>query len=247
MTDGPIPKVEQGKALDGQMSAAARDLILVLGTLFAVKTTLLPFDNWWSYAGPISLLAAVAVASWCLHDRKQTWADLGLKKPENMPKMLLWALLAMVVTMAAGIVANIIVTSVFSGNAGEIDPRYSGRFADVPGNTGLYIYWIMVSWVVGAFAEEMVFRAMLISRFEQLSSKLRYAPVLAVMLQSVIFGQQHFYYQGLSGALATGAIAAVSGALYLLIKRNLWPLILSHGLANMLGLTLIYTGIQPPG
>jgi membrane protease YdiL (CAAX protease family) len=39
----------------------------------------------------------------------------------------------------------------------------------------------------------------------------------------------------------------VSGILYLLFKRNLWPLTLSHGLVNTIGLTLIYTGLQPVG
>lgn len=241
------PKIEPRAGSDEQITAAARDLFVVLGTLLAVKTTLLQFDNWWSYAGPISLLVAVAVATWRLHQRKQTWADLGLKKPVSTTKMLLWTLLALVVTVVVGVIASNIFSWVFNGNVGEIDPRYRDRFADVPGNALLYLYWLTVAWAVGAFAEEMIFRAMLISRFEQLLSKFRYASLMAVMFQSVIFGQQHFYYQGLSGALATGAIAAVSGGLYLLLKRNLWPLILSHGFANMLGLTLIYTGIQPPG
>lgn len=247
MTSRTNRKFPQSTGVGRNIPAAAYDLFAILGTLFAVKSTLLMFDSLWSYAGPISLLSALAVASWCLYSRGGKWADLGLRKPESMPKMLLWSLVAFMITIAAGILANTAVTAAFSGNLGEVDPRYSGRFADVPGNTMLYLYWILVSWVVGAFAEEMLFRAMLISRFEQLLAKFRYAPVMAVMLQSVIFGQQHFYYQGLSGALATGAIALVSGALYLLLKRNLWPLILSHGLANMLGLTLVYTGIQPPG
>lgn len=240
-------KLPQSSGVTGNIPAAAFDLFAVLGTLFAVKSALLMFDSLWTYAGPISLLAALAVASWCLYKRGGKWADLGLRKPESIPKMLLWSLVALMVTMVVGILANIAVTAAFGGDSSEIDPRYSNRFAEVPGSTMLYLYWILVSWVVGAFAEEMLFRAMLISRLEQLLSKFRYAPVAAVMLQSAIFGQQHFYYQGLSGALATGAIAMVSGAMYLLLKRNLWPLVLSHGAANMIGLTLIYTGVQPPG
>jgi uncharacterized protein len=246
MSNGETATFQQNPGPDGP-TAAAGDLVLVLGTLLAFKFVLLQFDSLWTYAGPISLLAALIMASWCLHNRNQKWADLGLKRPENMTKVLLWSFAAMVVTMAAGILANIIGASAVSADLGEIDPRYSNRFADLPGNAMLYLYWVVVSWVVGAFAEEMLFRAMLISRFEKLFSKFRYAPLIAVVLQSIIFGQQHFYYQGLTGALATGAIALVSGALYMFLKRNLWPLILSHGMANMLGLTLIYTGVQPPG
>ncbi len=247
MSQGGMQKFRLNAHPAGGTISAAIDLLLVLGTLFVVKSVLLQFDGLWSLAGPLSLLAAVAVASWCLYSRNENWGDLGLKRPQNIPKMLLWSLVAMVVTMAAGIVVGIILSLAPISDLGEVDPRYSDRFADLPGNARLYLYWIVVAWVIGAFAEEMVFRAMLISRFELLLSKLRYAPVMAVMLQSVIFGQQHFYYQGWSGALATGAIALVSGALYLLLKRNLWPLILSHGFANMIGLTLVYTGVQPPG
>lgn len=225
-------------------AAAARDIFFVLGTLFAVKWGLLQFDSLWTYGGPISLLAALAVASWRLRISKENWADLGLKRPENIRKLLLWSLAAMVVTMAAGILVDALATSAMSGAANAVDPRYSNRFANLPGNLSLYLYWVAVSWIVGAFAEEMLFRAMLISRFERVFSKFRYASLTAILLQSIIFGQMHFYYQGLNGALATGATALISGALYMLLKRNLWPLILSHGFANMIGLTLIFTGVQ---
>lgn len=67
---------------------------------------------------------------------------------------------------------------------------------------------------------------------------------MAIVCQSVGFGQQHLYYQGWAGAVATGATALISGVFYVVLKRNLWPLILSHGLANTLGLTLIFAGVQ---
>ena len=134
-----------------------------------------------------------------------------------------------------------------AGIGSEVDPRYSGRFADLPGNTGRLLYWISVSWIVGGFVEEMLFRAMLQSRFERLLAGNPYSAPIAVVLQAIVFGQQHFYYQGWSGALATGGIALISGALFIFLRRNLWPLIVSHGLANTIGLTLIYSGVQPNG
>ena len=108
-------------------------------------------------------------------------------------------------------------------------------------------YNVAIMGATGAVGEEMLFRGMLISRFERLFAGFRYPVLIAVVLQAVLFGQQHFYYQGLNGALATGGIALISGGAYLLLKRTLWPLILSHGLANSIGLTLIYAGMQPTG
>jgi uncharacterized protein len=226
---------------------AAFDLVLVLGTLFLVKSALLRFDAFWTYAGPISLLASVVVATVCLRRNRERWADLGFNRPASIFRMLSWSAVALVVTMVAGFVIEIAISSAGIERSDGADPRYAGRFAALPGNTGLFVYWVSVSWVVGAFAEEMLFRAMLFTRLERLFSGTAYPVLIAVALQAIVFGQQHFYYQGWSGALATGGIALISGALYLLLKRNLWPLVISHGLANTIGITLIYTGVQSAG
>lgn len=224
---------------------AALDVAFVLGTLFVIKTALLPFEQLWTYAGPISLTASTAVATWRLYRNRESWADLGLRRSASFPRLLAWSAIAFVVTVAAGPAIELAVSSAGIGGT-EIDPRYSRRFADLPGNTPMFVDWLLMSWFVGGFVEEMLFRGMLISRFERLLSGGPVALVLAVVLQSVVFGQQHFYYQGLSGALATGGIALLSGIFYVMFGRNLWPLVLSHGAANTLGLTLIYSGFQPP-
>jgi len=239
--------------VNGTPSNSARiaisDLVFVLGTLFAVKTVLLKFDALWTYAGPIALLASLGVATVCLRLNNEGWGDLGLRRPKSILVALLWTVGILVVTMALGIVIESVVASTITppdGAASEIDQRYANRFADVPGNLPVYLYWLAISWIIGGFTEELLFRGMLISRFERVFSFAPFAVIIAVILQAVIFGQQHLYYQGIGGALATGAIAFVSGGFYLLLKRNLWPLTLSHGLANTIGLTLLYTGFQPP-
>jgi membrane protease YdiL (CAAX protease family) len=56
----------------------------------------------------------------------------------------------------------------------------------------------------------------------------------------MIFGFGHFYYQGLSGWITTGMIGAVIGLLFLLYKRNLWPLIIAHAFVDALGMTSMY-------
>ncbi|MBP6013952.1 MAG: CPBP family intramembrane metalloprotease [Alphaproteobacteria bacterium] len=225
---------------------AALDALFVLGTLFVIKTALLPFDQLWTYAGPISLTASAAVATWRLYRNREGWADLGLRRPAGLTRLLVWPAVVLVVTIAAGPAIELAVSSAGIGGA-EIDPRYSRRFADLPGNTPMFVEWLLLSWFVGGFVEEMLFRGMLISRFERLLSGGPVALAMAVVLQSVVFGQQHFYYQGLSGALATGGIALLSGFFYVMFGRNLWPLVLSHGAANTIGLTLIYCGIQSAG
>jgi len=63
----------------------------------------------------------------------------------------------------------------------------------------------------------------------------RLSTVIAVFLQATIFGVIHFYYQGAFGALTLFAAASFIGLCDVLFGRNLWPLILSHGLLNTLG------------
>ena len=229
--------------------AAARDLILVLGTLYLIKTLLLSIDSLWSAAGPISLLASLTVVALCLKRGKERWSSIGLKRPKSIARALLWTSVVFVVTMGLGFVVEAAVSAV-TGDAStpspSVDERYQDRFAHLPGNLPAYLQWLAIAWIVGGFTEELLFRGFLISRFERLFARTSFAVVLAVLLQAVLFGHQHFYYQGLTGALATGLIALVSGAFYVLLKRNIWPLILSHGLANTLGFTLIYLSVIPP-
>ncbi len=228
---------------------AARDLVLVLGGLYLVKVLLLNIDTLWTYAGPISLVASLGVAFLCLRLGKESWSSIGLKRPESIPGMLLWTVVILVATMGVGVVVESAVSSLFGSAEGvlpEVDERFENRFANLPGNVLVYFQWVAIAWIVGGFVEELLFRGFLISRFERLFSSAPFSIAIAIVLQAVVFGHQHFYYQGMTGALATGTIALVSGTFFVLLKRNIWPLILSHGLANSLALSLIFLGVIPP-
>lgn len=120
----------------------------------------------------------------------------------------------------------------------------NGRFANVPGNISAYIFWVIVAWVIGGFTEELLFRGFMLERFGKLYRQLPFAIGLSVITQAIIFGQQHYYYQGAVGVAATGAIGLVSGIIYVLTQKRLWPLILSHGLANTIGLSLMFFNIN---
>lgn len=221
----------------------AWELVIVLATLFAIKAAMLQFDALWTYAGPISLVVSTIVATAILRKNGERWTDLGLARPRRMSSLLLWSLGALIITIAAG---AFIEAAISAGDfrVDVVDPRYARRFADLPGNASMLVQWLAISWIVGAFVEEMLFRGMLISRFERLIPSVASRSWVAVALQAILFGQQHYYYQGLTGALATGGIALVSGGIFLRSGRTLWPLILSHGVANTIGLTLIFAGVQ---
>ena len=222
------------------------DLVWIIGVLLVSKSLLLRIDEIWAYAGPISLMLTLGVATWRLRRSGEGWSDQGVRRPQSARRLLIQTLIALIVTIAAGILAQSLAVG-FIGAPDEatqaIDARYQGRFEDLPGNTPVFLFWLALAWIVGGFAEEMLFRGALFSRFERLLAGLPLAAIMAILLQAFLFGQQHFYYQGLAGWVANGTIAFVSGALYLAFNRNLWPLILSHGLSNTIGMTLLYLGV----
>jgi len=55
--------------------------------------------------------------------------------------------------------------------------------------------------------------------------------VIALVSSAVIFGLVHSQ-QGPGGMFKVGAIGLVFGLSYLAVGRNLWPLILAHGLLD---------------
>ena len=224
---------------------ALLDLILIFSTLIISKSLLLNVEALWAYAGPIALLLTLGVATWRLRASKQDWRDLGVRRPGKVWHLLVQTLIAFVVTIAVGILAQSLAASLI-GPANEatqaIDARYQGRFDNIPGNLPVFLFWLGIAWIIGGFTEEMLFRGWLFARLERVFAGLPLAAIIGVLLQAILFGQQHFYYQGLSGWVANSTIAVVSGLLFLAFRRNLWPLILSHGLSNTLGMTLLYLG-----
>jgi len=238
------------QAEPSKIQGVALDLILTLGTLFSLKWFLLQFPALWTFAGPISLLASLGVATWCLKRNNETWMSIGFKHDTSWLNLSLWILVALIVTTVLGNLAG--------GLAGSLIPPESpvdeqaqafmaGRFDNVPGNLPVYLYWLVISWVIGAFTEELLFRGFMISRFEKFFSRVPFAIALAILAQALIFGQQHMYYQGVQGLVAMAVIGIFSGMIYVFTKRRLLPLMISHGLANTVGITMIYLGSTGAG
>ena len=70
------------------------------------------------------------------------------------------------------------------------------------------------------------------------------ASAFAVLLPALLFGLGHFYYQGLRGLVMTTAIGIAFGAAFLLLKRNLWPLVLVHGVIDTINFIALYRGLE---
>ncbi len=227
--------------------ASLRDLTLIIGALLISKNLLLQVEALWTFAGPISLLFALCVATICLRKRGSRWGSIGLTRPKSMKQLALWTVIALIVTLGVDILVQSLGTDLFPAPdeaTQAIDARFEGRFDNLLGNLPVYLFWLAVAWIIGGFTEEVLFRGVLFSRFEDFFTGVPFAAFLAIVCQAFLFGQGHYYYQGIAGWVANGAIGVASGVLYLAFKRSLWPLVLSHGLSNTLGMTLLYLGVM---
>lgn len=216
---------------------ALRDLLIVVAVLVAVKQSLLPIT--YLYAGPASTFSAMAVGSYLLWRRGSGWGDLGLRWPQSWLKTCGLTLLTMVAFIAATQSMQLVADLLFDYVGA------SGRFDHVEGNVAAYIGIMLLVWTHGSFFEELLFRAFVIdhsSRF--LGGGLR-ADIAAAILSSIFFGYRHYYYQGMHGALISGAGGLAFALLYIWFgRRNILPLVFAHGIFNSLAQTFRFLGMR---
>jgi membrane protease YdiL (CAAX protease family) len=89
---------------------------------------------------------------------------------------------------------------------------------------------LAVSSIANGCAEELVCRAYLLSRFEQLLG----STVLAWLLSSLLFGSYHIY-QGIGGFVAITTIGLIYGAIFCAIRR-IWPIAIAHALQDFISI-----------
>ena len=207
---------------------ARNDVAVTL--LFMAIVNVIVYQITWVYAGPITAFSTIILAAILIRRRGIGWAELGLRRPANI-----WVTLGQAALTFIGTGVVLYLAYQFVGLYFEKAETTVSRFGDMEGNIALYLWWVLLGWVVGGFFEEMLFRGFLLSRIEAMFGGNRLSTVIAVFLQAAVFGVIHFYYQGAFGALTLFAAASFIGLCYVLFGRNLWPLILSHGLLNTLG------------
>lgn len=132
-----------------------------------------------------------------------------------------------------------IITAVFGG-----DPSAHGnKYGYLEGDAVATLRMIGLVWLFAAFGEELFFRGLLLTRTERLLGQGTTATLVAVVFSSLVFGLIHWpvgIHQVVSSAIAGVIFYAPA---YLLAKRNLIAPMLTHGLWNTFGLTLLYLGM----
>ncbi|MGJ8560287.1 MAG: CPBP family intramembrane glutamic endopeptidase [Litorimonas sp.] len=200
----------------------------------------------WRYAGPVSLLALIGGLTIYMHRRGESWRDYGLKRltGKRAKLMVLPQMGFVFLAFAAAVGIPLLAGEVFGLDfLTETSASVEDRWSAVEGNLPMLFLWLGIVWTAAAFGEEMLFRGYFISRLQIAFGGVSFAPVIAVVIAAALFGLGHVYYQGLRGFIITGLIGIAFGSMFLLLKRNLWPVIFLHGVIDTIIMSAIYFGV----
>jgi len=167
--------------------------------------------------------------------RGERLADIGLKKPESWTRTLI---------IGVGFAAIVFIAIYLSEKAGF--RRDLGKFKDVHGNPELAFVAVLYALIGAGFYEEFTFRGFLMQGMAMLFGGSRGAWIGACILQGALFGAAHAYQNPL-GIAITGTLGILMGLLVLASGRNLWAVIIGHGLFDASRFVLFYFQGPPTG
>ena len=220
----------------------ALELAVILAILQLVRFV---FDQIsWRYAGPVTLVMILVPIVFFMRLRGISLGKIGLAKitwPKGVLLFLPQVLLAFIAIGFAGVGVALVGETLNIGIFSAEQPDPEIRWGQLYGNTPLYLSWLAILWIAGP-AEELFFRGYLISRLTEIFGNGTFRAVLSVILPALIFGLGHVYYQGWRGLFVTGAIGLVLGTLFLVYRKNVWPLMVAHAAFNSMIFTGLYLG-----
>ncbi len=112
---------------------------------------------------------------------------------------------------------------------------------------GTYLLGILVVWFFRAGVGEVLIRGYIMNHFYALFSNSRpgkaWAWFFAVLLSTGVSVLVH-YHEGPGGMILAGIFGAIMAGIYLISDRDLWNVIIVHGLYDTVQFTLYYLGFQ---
>src|ERR1700730_704053 len=128
--------------------------------------------------------------------------------------------------------------------------RITGKQPDLSDFQAIYgkLKWTLIllalTWPLAAFGEEMVWRGYLMNRVADLGKNKRLGWIVSLVAVNMAFGYAHSY-QGITGIIDEGLMGALLGLFYLGTGCNLSVPIIAHGVADTVGLLLVFLGKYP--
>jgi membrane protease YdiL (CAAX protease family) len=178
--------------------------------------------------------------------RGETWASFGLIAPTPWRRTIVYGFILFAAHLLYGAAALGPIERAVAEFTDSGPNQASQVLGAVTGNFPLFLYLLPFVWLFAAFGEEVFYRGYLMTRFAQFMGEGRIAWAFAIVAQAILFGAAHAY-QGPPGMVGIAVGALITGVGTLIWGRNLWPAVISHGLTDTLGFTLLYLGLLDAG
>lgn len=183
----------------------------------------------------IGKMLLVGVAWGLIRLRGERLADIGLKPPASWMRAF---------ATGIGLAAIVFIAMYLSEKAGF--RRDLSKFNDVEGNLELAALGVFYALIGAGFYEEFMFRGFVMQGLAMFFGASRGAWIAASVVQGALFGAAHAYQNPL-GIAITGTLGILMGLLVLASGRNLWPVIIGHGLFDASRFVLFYFEGPPTG
>ena len=235
--------------LAGERSGPIRANLLQILSVFLVATSIVAVG--WSLVGPDPLArqavvwvanVAMLVTIWIgLRVRGESCAHigLGLASPDwrAVLRAVLQSLAVLVFALAAFVLGSVLTTHAQAGAEGADMSGYQY----LQGNLPMLIVALAAVYVVSSFGEEVVYRGFLMTRLAEMGRRSSMAWGLATVVSAIVFGLVHFEW-GIVGIGQTTFMGLALALSFLLVKRNLWVLVLAHAYLDTGLLVQLYLG-----
>jgi membrane protease YdiL (CAAX protease family) len=179
-----------------------------------------------SVAGPSRIAATGLIfiawgifAGLLIRINSERLSDVGLKKTVSVSRTIVYGLL-----VAAAVFALVVALERFGYGAN----RLGDLATELKGNPVLLVERVAISVLIVGPVEEFVFRGFLFLRLTKLFGGSTIAVAVALLIQAGLFGLSHAYQQ-LYGILLTTFLGTFFGVVYMALRRNLWVIIIGHG------------------
>jgi hypothetical protein len=213
-------------------------LVAVTFLLDAALGALIPAPINWEKGfvfDAIGKVLLVVVAWGLIRLRGERLADIGLKQPASWMRTFI---------IGIGFAAIVFIAIYLSEKAGF--RRDLSKFKEAQGNLELTVFGVFYAFIGAGFYEEFMFRGFLMQGLAMLFGASRGAWIVACVVQGALFGAAHAYQNPL-GIAITGTLGVLLGLLVLASGRNLWPVIIGHGLFDASRFVLFYFQGPPMG
>lgn len=205
----------------------------LLKAIIALEVMLVIFIIYFDIFIPTLVVIPIMIGFMFIH--KENFKLIGFNKFDNY-KVILEIFILTIIWTGVNFCIIMPILNHISGSVRDIK-----AYESIKGNVINLLFFLVVSWLLAAVGEEIVYRGLIQNRIRSLFTNDKIGILLAVTISTILFGLAH-REQG-----TVGIVITITDSLFFNFIRykykNLWGAVLAHGFLNSIGLiTFYFTG-----